>query len=124
MDTSESSTSRTSYGERGGSTQFAEDAKDFAGRAADRGSQVYGQTKETLSKAYDRTGEALNETYEWMMSYGREHPGRTMLIAFGAGAGLGFLLASNQRSSSRSSAYIEPVVNAISQLASDMFRRR
>ena len=124
METSESSASRTHYGDRGGGAQLAEETREFAGRAADRGAQAYGQTKETLSKAYDKTGEALNETYEWMMTYGREHPGRTMLIAFGAGAGLGFLLASNQRASHRSSAYIEPVVNAVSQFASEVFRRR
>jgi hypothetical protein len=40
----------------------------------------------------------------------------------GAGAGIGFLLANHR--SSRPAAYFDPVVNAVSRFASDVFRRR
>jgi len=66
----------------------------------------------------------LNDTYEWAMTHGRDNPGRTMLIAFGAGAGVGLLLAASGRKRSRSSYYGEPFVNAVSQIASELFHRR
>jgi len=133
MDGSEGATSRSHYGESGhGATglksrsgpELAGATKEFPGSVADRGTEAFAQTKETLSDAYNKTGEALNNTYEWMMTYGRQNPGRTILMAFGAGAGIGFLLASNNRTSHRSAAYFEPVVNAVSQFASEVFRRR
>jgi ElaB protein len=56
------------------------------------------------------------------MTYGRENPGKITLIAFGAGLGLGLLLASSRRS--RSTRYAEPVVNALSDIALEYFRHR
>lgn len=100
------------------------ESKEFAARQAERGAEAYAHTKETLSNAYTKTSDAFNHTYEWMVAYSQEHPGRTMLMAFGAGAGIGFLLGSNGRAARRPSAYVEPVVNAISQFASEVFRRR
>jgi ElaB/YqjD/DUF883 family membrane-anchored ribosome-binding protein len=93
--------------------------KEF-GRQIERGAEA---TRDALSNAYDTTSAALNDTYEWLMNYGRDNPGRTILIALGAGAGIGFLLA-NHRASSRPAAYFDPVVNAVSRFASDVFRRR
>jgi ElaB/YqjD/DUF883 family membrane-anchored ribosome-binding protein len=94
--------------------------KDFA----ERGAQAYAQTKEVVSDTYDKTTDVLNGAYQRVLVYGRQNPGTTMLVAFGAGAGVGLLLAASGRKRSRSSYYGESVVNAVSQIASELFRRR
>jgi hypothetical protein len=54
------------------------------------------------------------------MEYGREHPGQLTLIAFGAGIGIGLLLASTFNSRSR---LMPSVVDALSGIATEVFRR-
>jgi len=129
METMEGVKPKPSFGDSGAVTSGSKSTsgpdigratKDFA----DRSAEAYAQTKETVSEAYGKTTEVLNDTYERAMTYGRDNPGRTMLIAFGAGAGIGFLLASSSRKHSRASSYTEPVMNAVSQFASEFFRRR
>lgn len=89
------------------------------------GQSTMNQTKQAVTDAYDKTSEALTNTYDQAMSFGREHPGQLTLIAFGAGIGIGLLLASSF-SSGRSSSqrYAEPVVNALSNIALEFFRNR
>src|SRR5688572_17274461 len=76
-------------------------ASDLKNRAAEAGAQLrdrateaYDQTKQAVSQAYDKTAQAVNSTYDQAMTFGREHPGQLTLIAFGAGIGIGVLLAS------------------------------
>jgi len=107
--------SKSPIGSEGGHAR-----KDFA----ERGAEAYAQTKEVVSDAYGKTTHALNGAYQRAMVYGRQNPGTTMLVAFGTGAGLGLLLAAGARRRSRSSYYGEPVVNAVSQIVSDLFHRR
>jgi hypothetical protein len=65
----------------------------------------------------------LTNTYDQAMSYGRENPGKLTLIAFGAGIGIGILLASNMGGGrSRTNRIAEPVINALSQVATEFFR--
>lgn len=94
--------------------------KDFA----ERGAEAYAQTKEVVSDAYDKTTDVLNSAYQRVLVYGRQNPGTTMLAAFGAGAGVGLLLAISGRRRSRTPYFGEPVVNAVSQIASEFLRRR
>jgi hypothetical protein len=94
--------------------------KDFS----ERGAEAYAQTKVVVSDAYDKTTDVLNGAYKRVLAYGRQNPGTTMLVAFGSGAGIGLLLAASARRRSRSSYYGEPVVNAVSQIVSDLFHRR
>lgn len=83
------------------------------------------QTKQVVTDAYGKTSEALTNTYDQAMSFGREHPGQLTLIAFGAGIGIGLLLASSFSSGrSTSQRYAEPVVNALSNIALEFFRNR
>jgi ElaB/YqjD/DUF883 family membrane-anchored ribosome-binding protein len=87
-----------------------------------RGAEAYEQARQGVAQAYDKTAQAVTETYDQAMVYGREHPGTLTLIAFGAGFGLGLLLAGSRRS--RSHRYAEPVVNALSDIALEYFRHR
>jgi ElaB/YqjD/DUF883 family membrane-anchored ribosome-binding protein len=87
---------------------------------ADQTRQAVDQTKEVLSEAYDKTSKTVNATYGQAMEYGREHPGQLTLIAFGAGIGIGLLLASTFNSRSR---LMPSVVDALSGIATEVFRR-
>jgi ElaB/YqjD/DUF883 family membrane-anchored ribosome-binding protein len=86
----------------------------------DQTKQAMDQTKEALSEAYDKTSKTLDATYGQAMEYGREHPGQLTLIAFGAGIGIGLLLASTFSSRSR---IMPPVVDALTGIATEIFRR-
>lgn len=83
---------------------------------------AYDQTVKAVSEAYDKTSEALGNTYDQTMTYGRENPGKLTLIAFGAGIGIGLLLASGMGGRNRNSRFVEPVVTALSQVALEFFR--
>lgn len=84
-------------------------------------SDAYDQTSKTLSSAYDQTSKTLNTAYNNTLDYGRENPGKTLLIAFGVGVGVGLLL-SNNTSRSRASRVVPPVMNALTQIAAEIFR--
>jgi ElaB/YqjD/DUF883 family membrane-anchored ribosome-binding protein len=95
--------------------------------SCDRTAEFYDQTKKTISDTYNKTAEALNKGYGQAMAYGRENPGTSVLIAFGGGLVAGLLLAVASRSRRRQnfySSYAEPVVNSLSDIVSDIFRRR
>jgi ElaB/YqjD/DUF883 family membrane-anchored ribosome-binding protein len=84
---------------------------------------AYDTTKQAVSTAYDKTSQVLSNTYDQAMTYGKEHPGQLTLIAFGAGIGIGILLAASFGGGrSRTSRIAEPVVNALSQVALEFFR--
>lgn len=91
-------------------------------RAREEGSGVAQSTVQAVTSAYDKTSQALTSTYDQAMTFGKEHPGQLTLIAFGAGIGVGLLLASLGGGRSRTSRIAEPVVNAISQVAMEFFR--
>lgn len=100
--------------------QAKETSRGAGAEIADQTKQAMGQTKEVLSEAYDKTSQTLNATYGQAMEYGREHPGQLTLIAFGAGIGIGLLLASTFSSRSR---IMPPVVDALTGIATEIFRR-
>jgi len=86
--------------------------------------ELYEQTKKTISDTYNKTTEVLNKGYDQAMAYGRENPGKTVLIALGSGLVVGLMLASRTRGRQNFySSYAEPVVNTISDIVSDVFRR-
>ncbi len=85
--------------------------------------QVVDQAKQVATDAYNRASKTLNEGYTQAVDYGRENPGTTMLIAFGAGIGIGILLAGGFTSrGSRTSRILPPVMNALTEIASEVFR--
>ena len=70
------------------------------------------------------TGRAksLNEGYARAIDYGRANPGKTSLIIFGAGLGVGLLLANSAGSRSRKGRIVTPVMNALTDIATQLFR--
>jgi ElaB protein len=89
----------------------------------ERGAEIIDQAKQKASQVYDQANKTLNEQYEKAMDYGRDHPGKTVLIAFGVGVGVGLLVASSFNAPySRRRRIVEPVMNALSTLAYDLFR--
>ena len=101
----------------------ASDVGNTAASAAQRAKEgvqsAYEETKQVVNDAYGKTTEVLTNTYDQAMVYGKDNPGKLTLIAFGAGIGIGVLLASGISSgrSSRSSRFGEPIVNALSEVA-------
>jgi hypothetical protein len=86
--------------------------------------EMIDQAKQAVTDAYNRTSKTLNETYSQAVDYGREHPTQLTLIAFGAGIGIGILLSNSlSPSRSRTGRIVPPVVNALSEIALELFRR-
>lgn len=90
--------------------------------AVDRGAEVMDQAKQTVSDAYHRASQSMNDTWDQAMSYSRQNPGTATLIAFGAGIGVGLLIASGFNSRSRAQRLVPPIMNALSDIASEIFR--
>ena len=89
----------------------------------DRGAEIINQAKQKVSEVYDQANKRMIEQYEKVIDYGRENPGKTTLIAFGVGVGIGALLVSGfSGSRSRRSRMVEPVMRAVSTLARELFR--
>lgn len=88
----------------------------------ERGSEFADKAKQTVSEAYDKTSRTLNEGYGQALDYGRENPGKTVLIAFGVGIGVGLLLSNNMSPRSRAGRLVPPVMNALSDIAAQLFR--
>ena len=105
--------SETFPGETGSSTQQ---------ELSERGSQIYGKTKQAVSQAYQKTSSELSGTYDKAVNYSRENPGKVVLMAVGAGVGLGLTIGSMAKSRTQPSRYAQPIVNALSDVAREYFR--
>jgi ElaB/YqjD/DUF883 family membrane-anchored ribosome-binding protein len=98
-----------------------------SGRAAgeqftEAASEKLGQAKQMVGDVYDQVNRTVSDKYNQAVDYGRENPGKTTLIAFGVGVGVGLLMMGNIRRSHRPSRrVVQPVVNALSNLACDLF---
>jgi ElaB/YqjD/DUF883 family membrane-anchored ribosome-binding protein len=98
------------------------DVANMAASATQRAKEgvqtAYEETKQVVNDAYGKTTEVLSNTYDQAMVYGKDNPGKLTLIAFGAGIGIGVLLASGFTGGrSRSSRIGEPIVTALSEVA-------
>jgi ElaB/YqjD/DUF883 family membrane-anchored ribosome-binding protein len=89
---------------------------------SDAASEKLGQAKQMVGDVYDQVNRTVSDKYNQAVDYGRENPGKTTLIAFGVGVGVGLLMMGNIRRSHRPSRrVVQPVVNALSNLACDLF---
>jgi ElaB/YqjD/DUF883 family membrane-anchored ribosome-binding protein len=88
----------------------------------ERGEEVVEQAREKFSDAYGRASRGMNETWDSAMTYSRENPGTATLIAFGAGIGVGLLIANSFATRSRTRRLVPPVMNALSEIAEELFR--
>lgn len=92
-------------------------------RIKDRGAEALDQAKQKVGRVYERANKSLIGQYENAMDFGRENPGKTTLIALGVGVGVGLLVANSFNAPrSRRRRLVEPIVNALSTLAYDLFR--
>jgi ElaB/YqjD/DUF883 family membrane-anchored ribosome-binding protein len=87
----------------------------------ERGTEVYDHAKQTVSDVYDKTSKAVCKTCEQAKSYTSKNPGTTILIALGLGLGVGILLGARTHHS-RTGRFAQPVVNALSDIALELFR--
>jgi ElaB/YqjD/DUF883 family membrane-anchored ribosome-binding protein len=108
----------------GQTTPTATSAQRARDEFSNRSSEVIDQTKQAVTQAYDKTAETLSQSYNQAMEYGRENPGKLTLIAFGAGIGIGVLLAGGFSGgrSSRTTRIAEPAIDALSRIALEFFR--
>ena len=88
-----------------------------------KSSEMVDSAKQTATEAYEKTNQALTENYQKAMDYGRENPATMALIALGAGIGIGLLLSNTYSSRSRASRLVPPVMDALTTLAYDIFKR-
>lgn len=122
----------TGSGNQGTAVKAAEDKTQHNQQSKANGQSNMGNTateavdqaKQAVTDAYNRASKSLNESYTQAIDYGRENPGKTTLIAFGAGIGIGLLLAGSLGSSrnSRTGRIVPPVMNALTEIAREVFR--
>lgn len=98
-------------------------------RGTQRGSEIVDQAREQFGEVYDRASEVydrasrgVTETVDQAIDYGRKNPGTATLVAFGAGVGIGLLIANGMNTRSRSQRIVPPVMNALSEIAAELFR--
>ena len=113
-----------STGQTGPTAASPQRAREENSNFGNRSSEVIDQTKQAVTQAYDKTAETLSQTYSQAMEYGKENPGKLTLIAFGAGIGIGLLLAGGFSGgrSSRTTRIAEPAIDALSRIAMEFFR--
>lgn len=89
----------------------------------DRGAEIINQAKQKAGEVYDQANKRLSEQYEKAIGYGRENPGKTTLIAFGVGVGVGLVVAGSYSTPhSRRRRMVGPVMDALSSIAHELFR--
>jgi ElaB/YqjD/DUF883 family membrane-anchored ribosome-binding protein len=98
--------------------------QEGVGKMGDVG-DVVDQAKQTVNDVYQQASRSVNETLGQAKEYSRENPGTATLVAFGVGVGVGVLLTSGVLSTgrSRSQRLVPPVMNALSEIAGELFRR-
>jgi ElaB protein len=116
-------TGQSSTGSAGQPGAAPQRAREIVSEVGGGVQTAYDQTVKAVSEAYDKTSEVVSNTYDQTMTYGKENPGKLTLIAFGAGIGVGVLLASGLGGGrSRNTRFAEPIVAALSQVALELFR--
>ena len=113
----------SSTGTSGYASTVPQRARDVASEVTSQVQDAYDQSVKAVGQAYDKTSETLSKTYDQAMTYGRDNPGKLTLIAFGAGIGVGVLLASGLGGRRTNYGYTEPIINGLSQAALAFFRR-
>jgi ElaB/YqjD/DUF883 family membrane-anchored ribosome-binding protein len=88
----------------------------------DKGTEAFEKAEQAAGEAYDKTTQKVKETYEKAKSYSDENPGKTVLIALGIGVGIGLLLSASSSHRSRTGRIAQPVINALSDIAHEIFR--
>ena len=114
--------SRSTTSSTGQAASASSRAQEVASEAKERAGEVIDQASQKVSEAYEQASQKVGETFEQAITYSRSNPGTALLIAFGAGVGIGLLVASGMPSRSRVNRIAEPVVGALSQIALEFIR--
>ena len=72
--------------------------------------------------AYDKTTEKAHDYYDKVRSYSLDNPGKLIFITLGIGVGVGLLLGANSHHHSRTGRMVQTMVNALSEIATELFR--
>jgi ElaB/YqjD/DUF883 family membrane-anchored ribosome-binding protein len=108
---------------------YATRTSDFTSSAQhdlkEKSGEMIDQAGQAVSEAYQRASQTVNEKLGQAKEYSRENPGTATMVAFGVGVGVGVLLASGLMNNgrSRSRRLVPPVMNALSEIASELLRR-
>ncbi len=94
------------------------------GEGRQSSSELYNQARQAVSDAYCKTAQTVTQTYDQMMNYGRENPGKMTLMAFGVGVGVGLVIAAASPRRERIKQYATPLIGVLSKLAMDFVRGR
>jgi ElaB/YqjD/DUF883 family membrane-anchored ribosome-binding protein len=108
----------------GGQSSFTDNLERGAQRGAeviDKARENIGEAYERASEVYDRASHSVAESWDQAVDYGRKNPGTATLIAFGAGVGIGLLIANGMNTRSRSQRIVPPIMNALSEIATELF---
>ena len=103
--------------------RITEEAARKAQELKDRASEAVDSAKEKASETYDRTRDTLNRSYDRALDYGRHNPGSAILMGFGAGIGVGLLLAGSA-ASRRRSGLLPSVATSLADIVYEVFDRR
>jgi ElaB/YqjD/DUF883 family membrane-anchored ribosome-binding protein len=98
----------------------AEAYEDVKERAAEARTKM-ADAKEKITDAYERTSQTAGRLYRDALDYGREHPGTAILVAFGAGVGLGAMLADGGRESRYRRNIVPAIATAMAEAVLDIF---
>jgi ElaB/YqjD/DUF883 family membrane-anchored ribosome-binding protein len=105
----------------GTSVEHEERQRQRAAEAAAEARTRMADAKEKITDAYERTSETAGRLYRDALDYGREHPGTAILVAFGAGVGLGVMLADGGRESRYRRNIVPAIATAMAGAVLDIF---
>lgn len=80
-----------------------------------------GQARERSAPREPAPTFGLSSAWEQAMNYSRANPGKATLIVFGVGLGAGLLMANGFTTRNRARRIVPPVMNALSEIASELF---
>jgi len=97
--------------------------EDIRDQARDIGTEQLGEARRRIARAYDKTRGAASRWYDDAVGYGRQNPGASMILAFGAGVGVGALLFMDRRPPYRRRV-MPAIATALTDVLHDVFDAR
>ncbi len=102
------------------STQQA--AGETAENLKEHAEHVCGQVKDAVCDVCGKTAHVASETINHAKSFTTHNPGKSVLIALGAGVVIGMLLGARSHHRHSRGRFAQPVVGALSDIALEFFR--
>ncbi|SDB61547.1 hypothetical protein SAMN05660653_03208 [Desulfonatronum thiosulfatophilum] len=67
----------------------------------ERGAEFFAKAERSASDAYDKAEQMAGERYRQVRNYSSEHPGKVVLVAFGIGLAIGYIISASTQHHSR-----------------------